>query len=100
MQHDVFANPGPRDRLNRPFLVVLQSDFTSGPRRLVCPLLRAEAFRPTKAMPLVTLNGDRFLLVAEDIFSVPQAALRGIAGSLASYRDDILLALDWLFTGL
>lgn len=55
---------------------------------------------PGRLMPIVTLDGKEFLLALELMRSLPLAAIKERLGSIASFRDDITRALDWLFTGV
>ncbi len=100
MQHEVFRNPGPRTRLIRPFLAVLQADVVDGPSKLVCPLYRTEFLPASRTAPLVIVLGDELSVGIEAIFALRSTMLRSPVASIAAYRDDIVSALDWLFTGL
>ena len=100
-QFDVLPNPfGSRER--QPYLVALQSDLLS--RNLdtvvVAPLepSGAEPFAD-RLNPQVTVGGDSFVLIAQELVTVRKAALGQPRGSLAGDRDKIIAALDVLFTG-
>ncbi len=103
MQHDLHANPNPRSRRAYPFIVVLQADVTEGDTRLIAPLapmLGPFAGATGRALPRVDHEDKRYVVTLPLISSLPRNRLRHAIGSLASYRDDITRALDWLFFGI
>jgi len=103
MQHDVFANPAPRTGAAFPYVVVLQADIApEGRGRVVAPIIPRHAMPGAagRLLPLVRHAGQDFHLALELMTSLPMRALRNPVGSIASYRDDITRALDWLFTGI
>jgi toxin CcdB len=103
MQHDLFANPGARTRRAFPFIAVLQADLAGeGRGRVVAPLAPRQAMPGAvgRLLPIVRHDGTEFLLALELLTSVPVSALQHRLGSIAQHRDDIIRALDWLFTGV
>ncbi|MFZ5482724.1 MAG: CcdB family protein [Pseudomonadota bacterium] len=102
-QFDVYRNPDRATQARIPYVVVLQSDlldtlnhFVVAPLRIkqdnsVIPMLRLN--------PLVTIDGDELHVRVQDIATVPRHLLRRPVTNLASQRDDILAALDFLFNG-
>jgi len=103
MQHDVFANPAPRTRAAFPFIAILQADLSAeGRSRMVAPMAPREAVPGAigRLLPIVRHDGRAFLLAVELMTSLPVAALRNPVGSIATHRDDITRAIDWLFTGI
>ena len=103
MQHDLYPNPNARSRRAYPLLVVLQSDYAEGDRRLIAPLAPyVSPFTSTasRALPVVEHDTKRFAVALPLISSLPRSMLRGAVGSLADYRADITRALDWLLFGI
>jgi toxin CcdB len=103
MQHDVFANPAPRTRGAFPFIAVLQADLSAeGRSRIIAPMAPRAAMPGAAGclLPVVRHDGRAFLLAVELMTSLPIGALRNKLGSIATYRDDITRAIDWLFTGV
>lgn len=101
-QFDVFANPFPRSRERQPFLVALQSDLLT--RNLdtlvVAPLEPASSSTfADRLNPRVVIEGDAFVVIAQEIVTVRKSVLGKPRASLAGERDKILSALDMLFTG-
>ena len=99
MQHDVFENNNVRSRVSQPFLVNLQADGADGPLCLACPLFAPATLRSSKTVIPVVFEGRSYLLALLLMKAVDRHSLRRPAGSIAAYREDILRALDWLFTG-
>jgi toxin CcdB len=101
-QFDVVANPFPRSRERQPFLVALQSDLLT--RNLdtlvVAPLEPAASSTfADRLNPRVEIDGDAFVVIAQEIVTVRKSVLGKPHASLASERDKIISALDMLFTG-
>lgn len=102
-QHSVFTNPAPRTRAAFPFVVVLQADLSAkGPGRIAAPMLPRSAVRGAvgRLLPLVTLDGQEYLVALELIATASLKSLGKPIGSIAECRDQITRALDWLFTGV
>ena len=101
MQHDVFVNPGARTRSTQPFLTVLQADIAEGPGRLVCAIFAPHAsLAYSKTVLALEIGGGSYVLPLEQLTGFPARLLRRPIASLASYRDDIIRGLIWLFTGI
>jgi toxin CcdB len=101
-QFDVVANPFPRSRERQPFLVALQSDLLT--RNLdtlvVAPLEPAASSTfADRLNPRVEIDGDAFVVIAQEIVTVRKSVLGKPRASLAGERDKIISALDMLFTG-
>lgn len=102
-QFDVYRNPDKGSQARIPYVVALQSDlldtlehFVVAPLRVkqddsVIPMLRLN--------PLVNIDGQEFHIRTQDIATVRRSLLRQPVASLSSHRDEILAALDFLFTG-
>lgn len=100
-QFDVFANPNSDEVAYRPFLVVLQSDLISDLRAtIVSPLVRRRDMTGAQRLnPLVTVGGEEFWLATHELFALDRRILRKKVASLAECRNQIIAALDMLFTG-
>jgi toxin CcdB len=102
-QYEVYENPIPRARRAFPFVSVLQSDLAdTGSDRIVAPLVpRARiAGAVGRLMPIVTVLGVEHVLVVPRMEPLPAADLRAAKDNLATYRNDIVAALDLLFLGV
>jgi toxin CcdB len=54
----------------------------------------------TRLNPTARIDGTEYVLVVQDLASIPSAALTRRVTSLASRRADIIAALDLLITGI
>ncbi len=103
MQHDLYANPNPRSRRAFPLVVVLQADVADGDTQLIAPLaphVGPLARAASRALPLIDHDDRRYAVALPLIGSLPRNQLKSAVGSIASHRDDITRALDWLFFGI
>src|ERR1700726_2296463 len=101
-QFDVLANPFPRSRERQPFLVTLQSDLLmrSLDTVVVAPLQPAASGTfADRLNPRVDVDGQPFVLVAQELVTVRKSVLGSPCGSIAGARDAVIAALDLLFTG-
>jgi len=101
-QFDVVANPFPRTRERQPFLVALQSDLLVGnlDTVVVAPLEPAASDTfADRLNPRVEVEGQPFVVIAQEVVTVRKSVLGNPRGSIASERDAITGALDLLFTG-
>ncbi|MGD9507501.1 MAG: CcdB family protein [Geminicoccaceae bacterium] len=101
-QFDVVVNPAARVRRQLPYLVVLQSDFAdTGDERVVAPLSPVSEFKPAtqRLFPTVALEGTAYRLLVPGLATARVGSLMQPVGSLASERDRIIAALDYLFLG-
>jgi toxin CcdB len=101
-QFDVVANPFPRSRERQPFLVTLQSDLLvrTLDTVVVAPLEPAASGTfADRLNPRVDVEGQAFVLIAQELVTVRKSALGNPRASIANERDAIIAALDLLFTG-
>ena len=99
-QLDVFDNPITRARRD---VVILQSDIAdSGNERIVAPLVPRSKLGGTvgRLTPHVKVDGTDHVVLVPSLTSVRMIDLSHGRGSLRSYRDEIVAALDFLFLGV
>lgn len=101
-QFDVYPNPDPGRSSKRPYVVVLQHDHLSDLASVVVvPLVRAEGIVPIAGlMPGVSVEGELFYVVLPDMAATSRRHLKGAVANLGQFRDDLIKAVDRLFTGL
>jgi toxin CcdB len=97
---DVFANPRGGAY---PYLLDIQSDTLSGlATRVVVPLIPVKKYgKPiTRLHPTAKIKGVEYVLKFHDLAAVPAAALQRPMISLQHRRDELVAAIDLLFTGV
>jgi toxin CcdB len=101
-QFDVFKNPDTADARYRPFVLVLQSDLVSGLKAtVVAPLVRrTKLIGAERLNPQVMIAGEEFWLATHELFALDRRKLISKVVSLTARRDDIIAAIDMLFTGI
>ena len=100
-QCDVFPTPFRRDREERPYIVVVQSNQYPTSSRLCAPLVAERFLKPNGRLnPLFEINGKRYYFHPLELASLPIRALRGPITNLEADRYRIIGALDLVFTGV
>jgi toxin CcdB len=94
--------PMPRSRAG--YVVDIQSSLLNElSTRVVIPLLlrRAAPSIPAKTLnPIVFINDAEFVLMTENMATVPLSLLRTPVGTLATHCDEIIRAIDTLLSGI
>ncbi|MEW5973781.1 MAG: CcdB family protein [Pseudomonadota bacterium] len=101
-QFDIYRNDG-HDRKTFPYVMAVQSDLFEDTRSIiVIPLIAPENVDRVhpRFQPRITLAGETWACVTQLMTAVPRAPLGAPVGNAASYRADILAAIDLLFTGI
>lgn len=87
-----------------PFLVDLQADLVRDlSTRVVAPLtpIKRLAGKPISRLnPVVAVGGVEHAVLFQEMAAVPVAVLSDSIGNLRNRRDDLIAALDLLFTGI
>ena len=100
-QFDVFHNPR---RGAFPLLLDVQADLLAPlATRVVVPMAKFQRYgaKPiTRLNPTASVRGVEYVLVFQEVAAVPATALGKRVASLASRRDEIVAAIDLLFTGI
>ena len=101
-QFDVCLNPNPDSTAAIPYLLEVQSDLLESVNtRVVVPLaLLSNRGQPARYLnPRFEIDGVQVVMVTEQIAGVPKRALGKKVVSLQVRRDQIMDALDFLFSG-
>ncbi len=101
-QFDVCLNPNPDSAPAVPYLLEVQSDLLEPvSTRVVVPLaLLSERGQPAKYLnPQFEIEGVLVVMVTEQIAGIPKRALGKRVLSLVVQRDQIIDAIDFLFSG-
>lgn len=102
-QFDVFVNPIQNARRGYPFVVAMQSDFTTdGAEQLVAPIASIDyGHLPSRrVMPVVVLQGNEHVVVVPRLTVIRSRDLIEKISSIATARAQLLAAIDYLFFGL
>ncbi len=102
-QFDVYLNPNPETRKALPYLLDVQADLLDAlATRVVVPLVLAEEMRtPAKNLnPQFKIKGVSVVMSTAELAGVSIRSLGEKVASLKNRRDEIIGALDLLFTGI
>ncbi|MGN8200601.1 CcdB family protein [Salinisphaera sp. RV14] len=103
-QFDLYPNPNPESRKWAPIIVDLQHDMLSTlATRLMAPLVVSKpSGQPAiqRLNPVVSVEGQKYFLSTAEMASVPVRELSEPCGNLSAYRDDLMAAVDFLFTAV
>lgn len=103
MQFDAFINPIIAARRAYPFVIVLQSDFAQGVRdQIVAPLVPRESLSKVtgRLTPTVLMDSSEYVVLVPALAAVRRRDLGQNVGSLATARNELLAAIDYLFFGV
>lgn len=102
-QFSLYRNSNPKTKASIPYLLDAQSDLLADlGTRVVIPVakLNSLGITPlTRLMPEVDIDGDICVLLTPQLAGVASQELGQPVASLAHLRDEIVAALDLLFTG-
>lgn len=102
-QFDVYRNVNPATRTAIPYLLDVQADLLDSlVTRVVVPLvLAAEMSAAAKVLnPQFTVNDAVVVMSTAELAGIARRSLGDKVDSLAGQRDEIIAALDLLFTGI
>ena len=102
-QFDVYLNPNRSTRQAIPYLLDVQADLLDSlTTRVVVPLLRAEimGLSASKLNPKFTINNTVVVMSSAELAGVSIRTLGEKVASLKAQRNEIIAALDLLFTGI
>ena len=102
-QFDVYLNPNPATRKVIPYLLEVQADLLDTlTTRVVVPLVLADEMgRAAKRLqPQFKIKGTSVVMSTAELAGLPIRLLGEKVTSLKSKRDEIIAALDLLFTGI
>ncbi len=103
-QFAVYRNPSRRSNKRIPYVVDVQSDLLAiTVTRVVIPLalpslLNGRAARQLN--PQLIIKRKKLVLLTQEIAALPTSILVNEIANLSSQRDQIIAALDLLFTGI
>jgi toxin CcdB len=101
-QFDVYENPNPETNQEVPYLLDVQADLLDRlVTRVVVPLINASAAeKPLRHLnPEFTVNETLVIMSTPELAGIAVQSMGQKAGTLKDRRDEIIAALDFLFTG-
>lgn len=102
-QFSVYRNKNPRTKSTFPLLVDVQSDLLDDLQtRVVVPLTKVASMtrKPlTHLTPTLPFDGEDYALLTPQLAGIARGDLGTAVGNLASERQTIVAALDFLVTG-
>jgi len=103
-QYTLYKNENNDSKKAYPYFVNVQSDLLDELNsRMVIPLSPLKTLKNTNAKklcPIIDIEEDCFVLLTHQLTSVPKSILKKETASLEKYRNEILGAIDLLFTGI
>lgn len=102
-QFDVYHNPNPDIYKAIPYLLDVQADLLDMlATRVVAPLIFAEQMGAAARLlnPQFTINGAVVVMSTAELAGIANRSLGDKVTSLKHSRDEIIAALDLLFTGI
>ena len=99
---DVCRNPNPDTQAAIPYLLEVQSDLLESIATcVVVPLVRTSARKKPAVYlnPCLDIEGTRAIMLTEQIAGIPRRALGKRIASLSAKRQEIMTAIDFLFSG-
>ena len=97
-QFDIYRNPGQRSSKRAPYLLEIQGNHTDQLATcVVIPLVLPEFFIPASILnPIITLDGNDYLISTAEITAVSRAILGRSVGNAQQNRCEIIAAVDRL----
>jgi toxin CcdB len=103
-QFTLYVNKDKNSQKTYPYFVDVQNNLLSDLNsRLVIPLTPTEKVNEKiaqKLCPTISIDGEKFVLVTNQMTSVPRSILKSEVDSLEHYRYQIMDAIDMLITGI
>ena len=99
---DIYANPNAAAK-GFPYLIELQASLLGEmPTTVVAPLGLPKVIDQTPVLrlnPTVTVDGQRLVVMTQELAAIKRKSLKAPVTNLSTQREEILAALDFLFTG-
>jgi toxin CcdB len=103
-QFCVYRNSAADSQATTPYLLDVQSDLLDQLATTVVVPMRSESAqsgaRLATLMPAFDIEGRRHVLVTTQLAGISRRQLGSKVCNLSAHRDEILSALDFLFTGI
>jgi toxin CcdB len=103
-QFQLYQNKDKHSSSVYPFFIDAQNDlFNALNTRMVIPLTpltQLDSLAPNKLCPTIHLPDGDFVILTQQMTSVPRKVLSEPVGDLSAFRNEIIAAIDFLMTGV
>jgi len=103
-QFQLYQNKDKHSSNIYPFFIDVQNDlFDALNTRMVIPLTpltQLDGLAPNKLCPTIHLPAGDFVILTQQMTSVPSKVLSESVGDLSAFRNEIIAAIDFLMTGV
>ncbi len=102
-QFDVYLNRNPETSSYIPYLLDVQAELLDVlATRVVVPLYTLDSMpKPVRHLhPVLEINGEKLVLSTAELAGISMKILGEAVCNVASHRDKIIAALDFVFTGV
>ncbi len=98
-QFDVYRNINSLSREEIPYLLDIQADLLGGLSTSVVVPLARQLKEIQHLNPLFEINGDKVIMLTQELSGVEKSILGEKVTSLENYRSEIIASLDFLISG-
>jgi len=102
-QFDVYLNPNTETQAYIPYLLNVQADLLDVlATRMVIPLhTTASMPKPARHLnPILVIDNEKYVLSTAELAGIPSTMLGKPVANITNQRQDIITALDFVFTGI
>ena len=103
-QFSVYQNEDKETKKTYPYFLNVQNDLLDELNsRVVIPFSTPGALKhrdAKKLCPIIKINEKEFVLLTHQITTVPESFLKTQVAEAATFRTEIISAIDLLFTGI
>jgi len=102
-QFDVYLNSNPETNSYIPYLLDVQADLLDVlATRVVIPLHTTTSMpKPAKHLnPMLEINHEKYVLSTAELAGIPSSILGEPVSNIINQRQQVITALDFVFTGI
>ena len=103
-QFSVYRNDDKETRKTYPYFLNVQNDLLDELNsRVVIPFSTPGSIQhrdAKKLCPIIKIDNTEFVLLTHQITTVPESLLKTQVTEVATFREEIISAIDLLFTGI
>lgn len=103
-QFAVYENPNPKTRKTYPYLLDIQSQLLDELRTTVViplsPVKIAGSAAISKLCPVVEIDNKSYIVMTQQLAGIDRTILGRAICDLSDYRSDIIVAVDFIISGI